>query len=137
MLRRCSLLVLKRDIKRRGIKHSLYPGHFVVVGSTGKQNLFSLQEHLLLLSKIKKTPVCQSRAHTLWGEPNRQQLSALFVFVWFVALKEIIPSKICFQSCFVGLKRVLFKLLCVYVWIMEQSHRRWMELSHWQGLGIE
>ena len=50
----------------------------------------------------------------LLGEPNWQQLSYLFVFVLFVALKKRIPSKMCLLSCLVWLKSVLFSLLCVF-----------------------
>ena len=52
-----------------------------------------------------------SRTHILLKGPNRHQLSYLFVFVLFVALKKRIPWKMCTLS-FVYFKSVLFKLLC-------------------------
>ena len=41
----------------------------------------------------------QSRAHILLEEPSWQQLSYVFVFVLFWALKKRIPLKICILSC--------------------------------------
>ena len=55
----------------------------------------------------------QSRAHFLSQESTWRQISDLFVFVLFVALKKKIPSKISILSRFVCLNSVLFNLLFV------------------------
>ena len=79
--------------------------------------LFRLCFHNLIKEARPAGCVHESRSHILLEEPNRHQLSYLFVFVLFVALKKRIPSKKKKKMfCFVQLKSVLFNFfVCVFV----------------------
>ena len=59
--------------------------------------------------------------HILLEAPNWQQLSDLFAFVLFVALKKRIPWKMCILSRFLWSKSVLFNLLCIFYLFFSQN----------------
>ena len=124
----CSIVSIKnKKIKNNvgflgAITPSEHKAHYMKQNKWKKNNSFSgLCDRPLVLSLSPSLSLPKNateikfkkNAHILLEEPNWWQLSYMFVFGLFVALKKGIPSKICILSCFAQLKSILFNLLCV------------------------